>query len=286
VYPGFVTMTEPKRDDATKYSWLKAPRWNGQPMEVGPLARMVINGKYLVDGSNLFQWGGGGAPGAYAALYLTSGGTALDTNVVHNDLLHGLVGGAGYPNLLGTVQSRLVNLKGGLSTMDRLRARAIESFWMINYLVGGVTKGVGSDNMTFSGGWIDELKALWGPSDPPPAFYRDTVPPVGTVSGYGLTEAPRGALGHFITASNGIINSYQCVVPTTWNGSPKDGIGAVNHDNTSATKRGAMEQAMIDVPFDASVTIPASGTKRAALSGVEVLRVAQSFDPCIACAVH
>jgi len=25
-----------------KYSWLKAPRWKGHPMEVGPLARMVV----------------------------------------------------------------------------------------------------------------------------------------------------------------------------------------------------------------------------------------------------
>jgi Ni,Fe-hydrogenase I large subunit len=281
-YPGFVTMTEPDRaNESTKYSWLKAPRWNGEPMEVGPFARMVVNGKYLVDGSNLFQWGGSGAPAAYAALYLTSGGTALDTTVVHNDLVNGIVGGGSYPNLLTTVQNRLLNLKGGLSTMDRIRARAIESFWIINYLVGGVTKGVDSDHMTFSGGWIDELKGLWTSGDlVGPAFYRDTTPPVGTVSGYGLTEAPRGALGHFITASNGKINSYQCVVPTTWNGSPKDALDG------ASPKRGAIEQAMINVPFDASVTIPAVGTKRAALSGVEVLRVAQSFDPCIACAVH
>ena len=25
-----------------KYSWLKAPRYDGKPMEVGPLARMVV----------------------------------------------------------------------------------------------------------------------------------------------------------------------------------------------------------------------------------------------------
>ncbi len=29
-------------DTDGKYSWLKAPRYNGQPMEVGPLARMVV----------------------------------------------------------------------------------------------------------------------------------------------------------------------------------------------------------------------------------------------------
>ena len=25
-----------------KYSWLKTPRWKGQPMEVGPLARLLV----------------------------------------------------------------------------------------------------------------------------------------------------------------------------------------------------------------------------------------------------
>lgn len=29
-------------DENSKYSWIKAPRWNGHPMEVGPLARYII----------------------------------------------------------------------------------------------------------------------------------------------------------------------------------------------------------------------------------------------------
>lgn len=29
-------------DESAKYSWIKSPRWRGQPMEVGPLARYVI----------------------------------------------------------------------------------------------------------------------------------------------------------------------------------------------------------------------------------------------------
>lgn len=31
---------------STAYSWIKAPRYNGNPMEVGPLARMYISGRY------------------------------------------------------------------------------------------------------------------------------------------------------------------------------------------------------------------------------------------------
>ena len=37
-----------------------------------------------------------------------------------------------------------------------------------------------------------------------------------------LTEAPRGALAHWIKIKNGAIDNYQLVVPTTWNGSPRD----------------------------------------------------------------
>ena len=29
-------------DTADRYSWLKAPRYRGEPMEVGPLARMLV----------------------------------------------------------------------------------------------------------------------------------------------------------------------------------------------------------------------------------------------------
>ncbi len=290
-YPGSVDATEPVRNqETTKYSWMKAPRWNGNAMEVGPLARMVVNGKYLVNGGNLVTTGHAGVTGAYGDLYLNAGQTGLDTTVIHSDLQAGLVGTLG-AGALTAVGGHILAMKGGLSTMDRLRARAIESFWMINYLVGGATKGTDSDHISFAGGWIDELKALWPSNGSQPKFYRDTTPPPGVVSGYGLTEAPRGALGHFVTAASGKIVSYQCVVPTTWNGSPKDGgtdTTVIPLDNSGAVHRGAMEQAMIGVPFNAGVTIAADATtgKRAALSGVEVLRVAQSFDPCIACAVH
>src|SRR5690606_35502707 len=29
-------------DESAKYSWIKAPRWRGHAMEVGPLARYII----------------------------------------------------------------------------------------------------------------------------------------------------------------------------------------------------------------------------------------------------
>ncbi len=88
-----------------------------------------------------------------------------------------------------------------------------------------------------------------------------------------MTEAPRGALGHWMStaasttlAPNGMasIGNYQIITPTCWNASPRDTINV----------RGPMEQALIGTP----VAIAAQP--------VEVLRVVHSFDPCMSCAVH
>ena len=92
-------------------------------------------------------------------------------------------------------------------------------------------------------------------------------------AGEGLTEAPRGALGHWLTtaastalAPNGqtAIGSYQVITPTCWNASPKDTSGV----------RGPLETALIGTPVSV------------AAQPVEVLRVVHSFDPCMSCAVH
>jgi Ni,Fe-hydrogenase I large subunit len=49
-----------------------------------------------------------------------------------------------------------------------------------------------------------------------------------------------------------------------------------------------METSMLGVPYSATKTYvkTTNGTNITAGGGVEALRVAQSFDPCIACAVH
>ena len=82
--------------------------------------------------------------------------------------------------------------------------------------------------------------------------------------GYGLYEAPRGALGHWINIKDKKIANYQCVVPSTWNGSPRDAKG----------NKGPYEAALIGTPV-ADPNKP-----------VEILRTVHSFDPCMACAVH
>ncbi len=82
--------------------------------------------------------------------------------------------------------------------------------------------------------------------------------------GVGFTEAPRGALGHWIKIKDTKIDNYQCVVPTTWNGSPRDLQGNI----------GAFEAALMNT----KVEVPEEP--------VEILRTIHSFDPCLACSTH
>jgi Ni,Fe-hydrogenase I large subunit len=110
---------------------------------------------------------------------------------------------------------------------------------------------------------------------------------VGAISGYGATEAPRGALAHFSSLNAaGKITAYQAVVPTTWNASPKDGAAETGNP-------GPIEQAMMGVPYraeQATFDVITAATKGAgggtAYNGIEALRIAHTFDPCIACAIH
>jgi hydrogenase large subunit len=82
--------------------------------------------------------------------------------------------------------------------------------------------------------------------------------------GAGFTEAPRGALGHWIKIKDGRIDNYQAVVPTTWNGGPRDDKGQI----------GAFEASLLNTPV-AKPDEP-----------LEILRTLHSFDPCLACSTH
>ena len=104
--------------------------------------------------------------------------------------------------------------------------------------------------------WLDELDPTAS------AFDGYSLPQA--ASGAGMTEAPRGALGHWIEIAEGKISRYQVITPTCWNASPRDGNGIP----------GPMEQALIGTP----VEDPSQP--------IEALRVIHSFDPCLSCAVH
>jgi hydrogenase large subunit len=104
--------------------------------------------------------------------------------------------------------------------------------------------------------WLQALK----PAEP--SIVDSPVPETGT--GAGLTEAPRGSVGHWITVKDKKTERYQVITPTAWNASPKDDKG----------QPGALEQAII-------------GTKvKDKDNPFELVRIVRAFDPCLACSVH
>jgi len=126
------------------------------------------------------------------------------------------------------------------SVLGRHAARAIEAKLVADAMVD----------------WLLRLK----PDEP--TIVESDIPDTG--EGAGLTEAPRGAVGHWITIKDKKIDRYQVITPTAWNASPKDDKG----------QPGPVEQAII-------------GTKvKDKENPFELVRIIRAFDPCLACAVH
>ncbi|NTV46632.1 MAG: nickel-dependent hydrogenase large subunit, partial [Chlorobiales bacterium] len=193
-------------DTDKKYSWLKTPRWKDNPMEVGPLARVLV------------QFG-------------------------KKD-----------PMIVDTVSYVLKTLEVGpealFSTLGRTAARGIEckqtAQFMLRFYNDLIENIKAGDYRTFN-------SDMWKPEQWP----KDA-------KGFGYTEAPRGALGHWIHIQDMKIADYQIVVPSTWNASPRDSKG----------RSGAYEAALKGTPMvDPEKPL-------------EILRTVHSFDPCLACASH
>ncbi len=193
-------------DVNASYSWLKAPRWKGRAMEVGPLARVLM---------------------------LHASGHEPTRELVASSL-----------------RQLDLPVEALFSTMGRTAARTLETKLL-------------ADQMSV---WYDTLMAniragdvrthnpdLWEPSSWPRR-----------AQGAGFTEAPRGALCHWVRIEDGRIDNYQAVVPTTWNAGPRDAQGQ-------------------EGPYEASLRGQALHDPEQPL---EILRTIHSFDPCIACAVH
>ena len=193
-------------DENAAYSWIKAPRWRGHAMEVGPLARYIVG---------------------YAQ------------------------GHEYYSEQINRVLKTLdIPVSALFSTLGRTAARGLEAQWaadqqlyFFDKLMTNIKNG---DSATHSG-------ELWDPAEWP-----------SEAKGVGFSEAPRGALAHWIRIKDTRIDSYQCVVPTTWNGSPRDEEGNI----------GAFEAALLNTRVERPE------------EPVEILRTLHSFDPCLACATH
>jgi hydrogenase large subunit len=189
-----------------KYSWLKTPRWKGNAMEVGPLARLLVG---------------------YAA------GQAEIKDAVD-----------------GALKQLDVPVGALFSTLGRTAARGIETRliarWAKEFYAQLVANIKAGDTRTAD-------MSRWEPNGWP-----------AEAKGVGLSEAPRGALAHWIVIRDRKIDNYQLVVPSTWNASPRDLKGQLS----------AYEASLIGTPVANSE------------QPLELLRTIHSFDPCIACAVH
>lgn len=194
-------------DENAKYSWVKAPRWRGRAMEVGPLARYVVG--YV----------------------------------------------KGIPEIKEPVDKVLKDL-GNLpvtalfSTLGRTAARGLEASYCAHKMRHFQDKLVANIK---AGDVSTANTEKWDPATWPKE-----------AQGVGMSEAPRGALGHWIKIKDGKIDNYQCIVPTTWNASPRDPAGNI----------GAFEASLLGTPL-AKADQP-----------LEILRTLHSFDPCLACAAH
>ena len=187
----------PAPDKAAAYSWVKAPRYKGQMVEVGPAARIMV-----------------------------------DYYQGNNKELKGLV-----DHFAGVAAITPDKLN---SVIGRHLCRGISAVLIADFLLAECER-------------IDPAK---------PGCVKVEIPATG--EGFGMTEASRGALLHYIRLKNHKVEKYECVVPTTWNCSPRDDRG----------NPGAMETALI-------------GTEVAKPDEqIESVRIVHSFDPCLACAVH
>ncbi|HID37373.1 MAG TPA: nickel-dependent hydrogenase large subunit [Ghiorsea sp.] len=200
-------------DENAKYSWIKAPRWRGHAVEVGPLSRYVL---------------------AYAQ------GNEYVQDQIHNSV-------AAFNTLAGTNLGAKPILQ---STIGRTLARALESQYCSDMMVDDWHRLI--QNIK-NGDTVTANMEKWDPSTWPKEC-----------KGVGTAAAPRGALGHWIRIKDGKIENYQCVVPTTWNGSPRDPAGNI----------GAFEACLMGTPVERPD------------EPVEILRNLHSFDPCLACSTH
>ena len=171
-------------NEGRKYSWAKAPRYDGRPAETGPLAEMVV------------------------------GGYPLFTSLVKKN----------GPNVFTRELARLVRPVTLIPAMERWIAEAAK----------------GDDKFYVSPGKITDGE------------------------GFGLIEAARGALGHWVKIKNSRIERYQVITPTAWHASPRDSDGV----------RGPFEEAMTGTPV------------KDPQNPVELGHVVRSHDACLVCTVH
>jgi hydrogenase large subunit len=97
------------------------------------------------------------------------------------------------------------------------------------------------------------------------------IPAAGTRLGVGFGGAGRGLLAHWAVLHDANISNYQIAVPSRINGGPRTPWGDL----------GPCERALLNSPI-----IESNWSDLAGFRGIDLLRVVQSFDPCMPCKMH
>jgi Ni,Fe-hydrogenase I large subunit len=262
------------------------------PYEVGPLARMISNASLLTTP--------GGPATAGEVVAVDSGAFGCYDPGVLADV-DAVLGGALGMGAIGVFPGRGANMAGHLTFLqtaipgspvfylppNAFSAQVLANGFHSDYMGGATLDRIAARTLeTYYAGmqmlsWFNAIdgtlpnKTLyftWGTKD------DRTGPKTG--KGAGLTEAPRGALGHWIVVGKkkkwknkfkGKVKNYQIITPTAWNINPKDA-----NDPTEKTLglMGPIERCIWGTPLVAES------------EPLEILRVVHSFDPCCACTVH
>ncbi len=195
-------------------------------MEVGPLSRYILGYMHASQGNKWCQRVKEQVDGAAVAI-----NSAIPAAL-------------GLPESQFTVQQLLT------TTIGRTLARSLEAQYSAEMMMDDFRQLIGNLK---GGDYATANVEKWDPATWPKE-----------AKGVGTVAAPRGMLGHWIRIKDGRIENYQCVVPTTWNGSPRDPKGQI----------GAFEASLLNTPM-VNPEQP-----------LEILRTLHSFDPCLACSTH
>ena len=195
-------------NDDAKYSWVKAPTFYDERVQVGPLANVLA------------MAAAGHEPTTRHLKTVLDTASAVAGSTIPVAALHSTIG----RHAARAVRTGVLH-------------EALEQQWQL------LMDNIGSGDVT---------------------TYNQPEFPKGEIRGFGYHEAPRGVLSHWVVIKDGKISNYQCVVPSTWNASPRD----------EDDKPGPYEASLMDNPIDDPE------------KPLEVIRTIHSFDPCLACAIH
>jgi hydrogenase large subunit len=173
-------------DESAKYSWIKAPRWRGHAMEVGPLSRYILAYAHASQGNKYAQRRRSSSSSRHRWSTAPSPRRWACPKPVH-------------PQAVAAQHHRphAGTLPGGQYCAEMM----VEDF---KELVANIKAG-------------DSATATWRSGTRPPGPRKPRA--------WAAPPHRAACLAHWIKIKDGKIDNYQCVVPTTWNGSPRDAKG-------------------------------------------------------------